>query len=167
MNNQLKSLLEGLVESLGADLNIGSDMMPMWYVGNHGQGEEKGAMHIFATPFDGPAPDFGKNRVVGLIRRHVAELNADFVVFISEAWSLPSEYAKEFAENRDKYPQGLATHPKRFDVVNIVVETPSERYWAGCPIKKSGDGRRYIDAPQYVDGKGVKGRFSNFYAAGH
>ncbi|MFA7278722.1 MAG: hypothetical protein WC100_01345 [Sterolibacterium sp.] len=117
-----------------------------------GKGDER---QLIGTPF---GSDEQKDMVAMLIKIRAQEMGADFVLFVSEAYTIrDQEAAKEFMDNRDMYPS-VSTHPKAVEVVMFMLETQTKS-WSGIADIEPG---RVLGELEWMLCKDAQGRFTNF-----
>lgn len=132
----------------------GADMPPVVFLFNTERSEINvvGAEDFTSTA----SKDVFAKAVQGL----ALAMEADMSVFISESWMLSNDDAIEYQANPDKYPGGMADHPKRFEIVMFAVETKGGSWMAQAEIKTDANGRS-LGPTQFIEAE-VKGRFSEF-----
>ena len=101
--------------------------------------------------------DEGKNRSAAAIRKAAAELDADCIFSIMEAWGLPSALKSQYDEIVERYGS-ITDCPFRIDAVNFVLET-RHGVWTGQALvePRGSDGKQRTFgevALQYVEGGG-------------
>jgi len=115
-----KELLAQIVPRLESDMAEG-ELLPKFFI--YAQGE----LSIIAGPF---INDEVKNAISAIVKGVVKKLHAEWVVFVSEAYTLETTDKKaieEYQNNPKKYPT-LADFPGSVEVVMLNLETRSD----GC-----------------------------------
>lgn len=156
MMTKIEELLNTIMKKAEVDLTKG-ELRPIFFVGN----DEK--MTIVSAEWE---TDAHKNAVAALVRKQVDYMDATYVLFLSESWSLEGDAAKDFYENRSKYSQ-VADHPERIEVVTIFIEhlVPSAIHWAvnsRMGMAKILEGRKMGPITWTQEGTRLEGRFSGF-----
>lgn len=130
------------------------ELVPMWWVGG------ANGIDLVATPFEGPDEHGTKDAVARTIKQMAAAKDADFILFISECWTLQGdeEASKEYMANRGRYPNGLADHPKRKECVMVDLQTHDGTKIGMAPILP---GRVMGDISWPDDYTRIAGRFAN------
>jgi len=138
-----------VIERAKADLKAKDGILPKFFVFKHGQ------LAIIGAPFSNET----EKDAVAEVVRDVAQ-DADFVIFVSEVWSLSdAEGSKDFMENRSKYPGGVQDHPKAVEKVMIHVETANGGVEMGTATILAD--REMADV-EWTKMDNYKGRFSSF-----
>jgi len=103
-----------------------------------------------------------KERSAAMIAAAAADIDADYVFTVMEAWALPKKYLNRVEEIYDKYGS-LANFPHRLDVVNFMLETRHGLWSSQCTIKPMPPSkkRRTIMPPEFMFVDGAEGRFAN------
>lgn len=142
------------IEAARQNVQLHEELVPMWFIGS------KDNFDMVATPFTGPDEQQTKNTVVLKIKQMAAERDADFLLFISEAWSLKdAEAIADYTKNPHKYPNGVVDHPARVEVVVVTLETHENNYVGMARILPG----RVMATVEWGDGshRGYGGRFDN------
>ena len=105
--------------------------------------------------------DTGKERTASAIEKEAAELDADCIFTIMQAWGLPRDLRAQYDEMVERYGS-ITNCPYRVDAVNFILET-RHGVWAGqAPIEpREGDERKRTFGEvtlQHMDGG--EGRFA-------
>ena len=97
-----------------------------------------------------------------MIAAAAADIYADYVFTVMEAWALPKKYPNRVEEIYDKYGS-LANFPHLLDIVNFMLETRHGLWSAQCTIKPMPPSkkRRTITLPEFTFVDGAEGRFAN------
>lgn len=104
-------LLQKIVEGARTNLKNSEILLPTFFIGG-----ENGVEIIGADFRD----DKMKDQVAQTVRRIAMETRAEFVVFVSEAWSIPPEDAEGYM----KAPlRRIMDHPRAFEIVSFNIET--------------------------------------------
>lgn len=123
---------------------------PIFYIGNSKEVAVVGA--FFETAED-------KDNTAKAVRKMVEKMQATFVLFIAESWSLSDpEAALDYMNNRDKY-KSVSDHPKAVEIVAFTLETLKEGDFMG--IAPIGAGRVLGDV-RWMENPDVEGRFTKF-----
>lgn len=113
----LKKSVEGILAAARENFEKSEYLLPMFYVSNSAKNETA----LVATPFTSQDPN-DKRAVAWQVKKIARDMDADSLVFVSESWAVRPEDAKEFMENRDKYPN-VRDFPKRIDVLSLLIES--------------------------------------------
>lgn len=105
--------IDNVIEGTRHNLKVSEELLPTFFIGN-AQG-----FHIVGTSFEG---DGSKDLAATLVRNMAKKLDASSIVFVSEVWTLPPEYAQDYMDNIDKY-NGVKSHPKAVEKVFFQAET--------------------------------------------
>jgi hypothetical protein len=144
--------INSLLPSIKKNLNDRGGLVPVAFVGN----SERGTTEVVGMMFTNQEE---KDKYCNFIRKIAKEGEADFVVMISESWSVPAEHSEEFINNRDKYPT-IESFPKREEIVVVMIETETTRY-IGRGVISGESGRRVVGELEFGEGQ-IQGRFSYF-----
>ena len=139
-----------LMPRLLENINDEGGLMPVAFVGS----TETKQVGIVAMAFQNVEE---KDACSEVIKEIAQKFQADYVVFVSESWTVPSEHIEEFTNNRDKYPE-VASFPKKSEVVMIMVDTKTSNWIGMCEIYKG----RKLGKPKFMKSHSAEGRFSNF-----
>lgn len=113
--------------------------------------------------------DAQKDRVAFAIRELVKLYDADCVMLLTEAWTLPQHLAKDHAALRARYGS-LGNVPGRLEIVMVSIETRARSWMAQSPILRQGRIVK-LGPPDVIltrngsdDAMQVTGRYANFFS---
>jgi hypothetical protein len=108
------------IEVARKNVRESDEFVPVWFVGG-----KDGGLNIVATPFVGPDEHATKDAVVVAVKKIAAGCDAEFILFISECWTLAGdkEATEEYMNHRERFPNGLADHPKRREAILVNLHT--------------------------------------------
>ncbi len=92
-------------------------------------------------------------------------IGANFVVQVSEAWSVPAADVSRIEEVLERYGS-VSKYPKRIEVASFVLETREGTFGATLPIrsKPPSKRKRTIGEPSFIAADEAQGRFANILA---
>jgi hypothetical protein len=122
-----REVIEPLIAKARGFLEAGETLSPFAFVGNFAT---KQILPILINTKD----EESKDRAALTIQAAAAQIKADFVFTIMEAWGLPKDKLPRYREIRDRYGS-LANSPYKIDTVGLTLET---RYgvWVAQPLIK-------------------------------
>jgi len=122
-----REVIEPLIAKARGFLEAGETLSPFAFVGNFATQQ---ILPILINTRDEEA----KDRAALAIQAAAAQINADFVFTIMEAWGLPKDKLPRYREIRERYGS-LANSPYKIDTVGFTLET---RYgiWVAQPLIK-------------------------------
>jgi len=125
--NSYREVIEPLIAKARGFLEAGDTLSPLAFVGNFAT---KQILPILINTKD----EETKDRAALAIQAAAAQINADFVFTIMEAWGLPKDKLPRYQEIRGRYGS-LANSPYKIDTVGFTLET---RYgiWVAQPLIK-------------------------------
>lgn len=142
-------VINGAIQSAMKLVAETDNLMPMFFVGNNDE------TNVVATPFRN---DDEKNQAAAAVRHFAAKMNANFILFISEAWTLKTHEASEdYMANREKYKYDMGNHPDAVEIAMFQVETEATMWMGSCEIGKD----RTLGELKWVKCETMKGRFAN------
>jgi hypothetical protein len=136
-----------VIEGAKSNLKNSTELMPTFFVG---AGEK---ISIVGAPF---STEREKDVIADGIRAMAEELQADFVVFLSETWTLSPEDGKDFMENRHKY-RSVSEHPRKKEAVTLMLETRFEVKMGMAEILPG----REMGEIKWITPDSATGRFTN------
>lgn len=93
------------------------------------------------------------------IRACAAQMQADFVLTLMEAWALDAAHAHEYETIMQRYGS-IGASPDAQDIVAFMLETPQGSWSAQARVRALADGvGRTFDEPQFVWVEHAEGRF--------
>jgi hypothetical protein len=140
-------MVQKVVEQAKANLKT-SELLPTFFVGNTDK------MVMIGAQWE---DEGDKDMVAYRVKRIAHEIGADYVIFVSESWTIKPEDAPEFMANRDKY-RSVSDFPKCFEVVMFSIETPTSMRMGMAPILEG----REMGEIKWHQPDQSEGRFSNF-----
>lgn len=149
MNPSTDKTVSVLVDGARKNLKENTELCPCFFIGHDGELEVIGA----AWRDDGE-----KNMIAAMMKQKVAELDADFVLFIAESYSLKNEDAQDYIDNRQKYGSA-SNHPNAKEVVMFRLET-KDKVWSAMADILPG---REMGSIKWAETPLADGRFSNFF----
>lgn len=156
MNDDIKltdPLILTAIEGVRLNLKTHDELLPTWFIGANGK------LTLVGTPFMGPDIGRAKDRIADAIRRITRDLEADFILFISEAWGLrDTEATKEYMADNGRRWKSVSEHPKAFECVTLMLETRTGVYQAMPEILAGRD----LGEVKWLKADSNSGRFSNF-----
>ncbi len=149
-----REVIEPLIAKARGFLEVGDSLSPFAFVGNFATQQ---IIPILINTRD----DETKDRAALAIQTAAAQIDADFVFTIMEAWGLPKDKLPRYQEIRDRYGS-LANSPYKIDTVAFTLET---RYgmWVAQPlIKPKGHNKkkRTFGEVTFQFADGAEGRFA-------
>ena len=149
-----RKIIDPLIATARGFLEDGQSLVPFAFVGSFSADQ---AIPIRINTTD----DESKDRSAHAIQTAAAQMNADFIFTIMEAWGLPKEKLHRHQEILDRYG-AIANSPYKTDTVSFVLETRHGIWTAQLPITPKGPSKkkRTFGAVtlQFVDG--AEGRFA-------
>lgn len=110
------------------------------------------------------ATEKNKDISAEFIRHIVKETGAEYVIMVSEGWTLPKETPIEESKKLiEEYGQ-ISDCPQRQEIVFLTLETPAGSWIGMSPIKALGGVKRGFDDMKFIYTH-MQGRFSNFLSA--
>ncbi len=146
--------LDAIVSRAQEILSEGKELHAFAFLGKFG-------CRFVAVPMNMSSKDLAAKFITLLCR----DTEPDYVIMISEAWTLSMECTGTELERLAKTRESIANHPNRIDVVMITLETKEGNWIAQAPIK-SLDGKRRMDDPEFLVFTGIEGRFASFLPRG-
>ena len=151
---QHRDWVAGVVEKVESQLRDGDEVMPMGVI--HSATEN--SLNFVGTSF---SSEQEKNAFAHFMRFTCKKLDADAVLFVSEAWALKPSKMADYHAIIEQYGS-IGESPHRIDNVIFVLETASLNYMCTAPIlpcppsKK----RRRLESPAKFMVANAGGRFS-------
>lgn len=111
-----------------------------------------------------PVPmDMGqKDASAAWIKEICRQTRPDFVMMISEAWSLSKETSEEEFARIAKSRESIVNHPNRQDIVMLTLETQEGFWLSQTPVRLLSDKKREFDDPEFLFATLLEGRFTQF-----
>jgi hypothetical protein len=163
MSDKLPEFFDKFIQKMLPNIREGANskmgVMPVAFVGS----TETGKMGVVRLDFSGNTfaeVAKAKDACGNAIRRIAQATEADFVIFVSESWTVPQEHVKEFMDNRDKYPS-VESFPHRAEMVMISVETGTTTWLGKCSLSGV-QGDRIVGEPEFFKADRYEGRFAQF-----
>ena len=132
--NSYREVIEPLIAKARGFLEAGESLSPFAFVGNF---STKQILPVLINTKD----DDTKDRSAHTIQMAAAQINADFVFTIMEAWGLPKDKLPRYQEIRDRYGS-LANSPYKIDTVGFTLETRYGMWVAQPQIKPKGHSKK-------------------------
>lgn len=147
-------LINPLIKSARGFLESGEELRPVAFVGNLDPGM---VLPVMLDSSDSAAKDASCQA----IRLLAAQLDADFIFVMMEAWSLRKDKMSQMEAILARYGS-IGACPYRVDIVALSVETCHGLWMAELPIKPKGVSkkRRTFDEPRFQLFKEAHGRFA-------
>lgn len=148
-----RDLLKGVIETARANLEYSGSLLPVFFIGN-----EK-TLNVVGAVF---CNDREKDAASDAIRRMSKEIDADFVVFVTESWTIAPEHSEEFmlGIRNGKYKR-VSDHPKRQEIVSFIIETRLSDCVGIAKIETRSDGSKTFGEVEMKEGEN-SGRFTHF-----
>lgn len=149
-----REVIEPLIAKARGFLEAGQSLSPLAFVGNFSM---KQILPVLIDTRDNDT----KDRSALAIQAATAQIDADFVFTIMEAWGLPKDKLARHQEILDRYGS-LANSPYKIDTVGFALETRYGMWGAQLPLKAKGYSKKKRTfgevAFQFMDG--AEGRFT-------
>jgi len=145
---QTDEMVQKVVEQARKNLKSSDMLLPTFFVGTSDQ------MVIVGADWQ---DDQDKDLVAYKVKRLAHEMNAEFVVFVAESWTMDSGDAPDFMKNRDKYPD-VHSYPKSYECVMFSIETATSIQMGRAKILEG----RVMGDIEWMRSDGSEGRFTNF-----
>jgi len=131
----------------------GESLAPIAFVGNFATRQ---ILHVAL----GTADDDTKDRSALAIQMAAAQLDADFVVTVMEAWGLPKDKVRRHEEIRERYGS-IGNSPYRVSVASFIAETRYGIWAAQVLLKPKGHSkkRRTFGDATFLRMDSAEGRF--------
>lgn len=142
-------IITDIVKMVGENVKDSPELLPTFFVGYDDKWD------VYATLFHNEEE---KDAIASLIKSKVKEKNADFVLFVSEAYVLKCATEEEWKKEHAKYGS-VSAHPNAQEIVNFVLETPNRCWHAQADISAD----RYMGNVDWNEPTELKGRFANFF----
>jgi hypothetical protein len=154
-----RKIIDPLIDTARGILESGQSLVPFGFVGSFSGGQ---TVPVRIETNDEEA----KDRSAHAIKAAAAQIEADFVFTIMEAWGLPKDKLARHQEILDRYGS-IANSPFRIDTVSFVLQTHYGIWMAQLPIVHKGVSkkRRTFGSVtlRFVDG--AEGRFAGLLPA--
>jgi len=125
-----REVIEPLIAKARSFVEAGESLAPIAFVGNFASRQ---ILHVAV----GTADDDTKDRSALAIQAAAAQLDADFVFTVIEAWVLPKDKIRRHEEIRDRYGS-IGNSPCKVDVVSFILETRYGIWAAQVSLKPKG-----------------------------
>ncbi len=154
---KIQTMLDQMMSNFEQILAAGEEVEPFVFFGQIAERD----VHVMPLQFGSEAQ---KNMLAAAIRRACARVQADFSMFVSEAWSLPSKVRAPGDKDPMEGYSSISQHPDRVDVLNINVETLQGCWMISREIQPTPDGkaRKFATEANPVFSPRVGGRFTGF-----
>lgn len=154
-----RGVIEPLIAKARGFLEAGESLSPFAFVGNF---STKQILPVLINTKD----DDTKDRSAHAIQIAAAQIDADFVFIIMEAWGLPKDKLPRHHEILDRYGS-LANSPYKIDTASFTLETRYGIWVAQVPLTPKGHSKRkrtFSEVTfQFADG--AEGRFAGLLPA--
>jgi hypothetical protein len=147
-------MLEAILERSRQNLRDSGSLLPVFFLGT---GDN---FSIVGTPF---TDDRSKDQALRAVKEIANTQKADYLVFISECWSVASDRGKEFLEGQaaGKW-RSVSDCPFKKEIVSVMIENrdgSADRM--GCADVITGpDGKKTFGEIKYFEGAQSSGRFT-------
>ena len=139
--------LDGVIKALKQNMKMGPELLPTFFLTSPAE------TIIVCTPFES---NTDKDMIAMMIRKMAREKNVTSLAFVSESWMVDTDYAQEFMDNRDKYPN-VSDFPHKHDIVMIMYEGPDGNAFGRATVFQD----RSIGEIEWIKSTGMDGRFAN------
>jgi hypothetical protein len=136
-------------------LSEGKELQAFAFLGKFGKG-------FFPFPMEMSNKDIAVKLVTALCK----DVEADYIIMISEAWALSGTCPNEELERLAKTRESIAKHPDRMDIVMVTLETQQGTWMCQSQIKSLGGKKRGFDDLQFIKFDRMEGRFASFLPRG-
>lgn len=147
-----RQIVEQLVDQAKKNLAINGEANPVSCVVNL-QNEQS---EILNLNFESPQ---NKARSIAMIKHVAGEIDADLVIMMVEAWSLPPHLSGQYEEILAKYG-AISKCPDRIDILSISVEA-HDGFWMGSAEIQDGlvpSVKKRIGTPAFIFATEAAGR---------
>lgn len=154
---KVKEILQSVIfKQLPENLKSAKELLPVFYVG-----KIDGNLAIVGTPFHGNTEEeaiVAKDMAAKAVELIAKQEGAEFIIFVTEAWSVKPEDQDDFfkgrKEGRWRY---ISEYPKKIEVVFVQVETETKMFSGGTEISKD---RKLVREIKMSESNN-EGRFAN------
>jgi len=129
-----REVIEPLIAKARGFVEAGEALAPIAFVGNFASRQ---ILHVAI----GTADDDTKDSSALAIRMAAAQLDADFVFTVIEAWGLPKDKVRRHEEIRERYGS-IASSPYRVSVASFIAETRYGIWAAQALLKPKGHSKK-------------------------
>lgn len=141
-----------IIDAAGAAVADGVMVSPTYFIGNDLQ------KHILHADYSSVE---AKEESAMMVRRLAKELDADYVLHVSESWAIKDiEAGKDYQSNQAKYKYSMSNHPKAVEIVIFNLETHDKVLMGFGDIISNSD-KRTLGKVSWNETE-IFGRFSNF-----
>lgn len=148
--DQNSDVVKGIISTARENIKSGS-LLPTFFVGKETP-NEKPEIAIVGAPFES---DEEKDMSAIVVKQIAKQLDANFIIFLSECWILKVENT---TENLNLKP---SLSPNREEVITISIETPEGQYVGMAPVIRNGDEVSFTEFDWKHSLEKSKGRFTN------
>lgn len=154
---KIQNMLDKMMSNFEQVLAAGEEVEPFVFFGQIAERD----VHVMPLQFGSEAQ---KNMLAAAIRQACARVQADFSMFVSEAWSLPSKVKGPGDKDPMEGYSSISEHPDRVEVLTVNVETTQGCWMISREIQPTPDGkaRHFVTQAQPVFSPRVEGRFAGF-----
>lgn len=146
MQSELKTMVENAYKVAKKNYETDKRLLPVFHIGNISDFKSTMVGAIFENERE-------KDVIAQMVKKIAFDMSADFIIFISESWSIRQEDTKEFMDNRDKYPS-VESFPKRISIIAFMVESHYGCYIATAMIEGEAVGElKFSPAPAEMRGR--------------
>lgn len=144
-------LLLSIVKAARQNLKGSEILLPTFFIGT--------PMGVQIIGYDWRS-EADKDQAAATIRKVCAEFKAEFVALVSESWTLPPEYGREYMDDNGRRWKRVAEHPKAYEIVSFMVETKTVDLMGAARILPG----RYMSEVEWREAPPglVEGRFTGF-----
>ena len=146
--------IQAIVSTMREFLQSGKELSAITFLGKFNAG-------IAPIPMDCRS-ERSKDESAALVLAVAQEVKPDFVVMISEAWTLPEGTTEEQMKKIYAEYGSVAAYPHREEIVCISLETRQGDWLGRSHIKKLDNGKRDFDDVKFLRVDGIAGRFTHF-----
>jgi hypothetical protein len=128
--------VKSIVEQTKTVVKMSDQVCPIFFIGVEEDGKIN--LNIMQADWGGPQEEVNQKKDItaNAVQMVAAEMNADFILFVSESWVVEdtANCGLSSEEMRKKYPGSLENHPERKEIVTFMLETRGKQYAGMAPI---------------------------------
>jgi len=147
MPEEVAGYVQDLFGEISETLLKGKELSPVAFIGSRESGK---LAHVNLDI----SCDEAKRASAAVVRKVAVEIEADLVIFIAEAWMLPSDREENMKAVIEEYGS-IENCPFREDVVHVNVSTRGGEWVINASIENCGDSNcRIVGKTRIIGGKG-------------